>query len=148
MKNTILAVALAASTAAVGATEVSLSAVRDFGVNANGVQAEVRQPITPALGIKARFTHADSIYNRTGIAADYTIGKVGPVQFNVVGGTYYQRTLVEGVNGYGLHVGTNAVYELTPTLELIGSVERNFNQTRINHFNGNTVAIGARYKFQ
>lgn len=131
-------VALSAS-----AGEVTVSAVRDFGLNANGVRVEAQ-----VQGFTLSATRIADQYNRFGVGKELQLFASGPFSVSAGVGVGYQSTLAASdVNGFGLSAGAKAEYKLTKNLSALVGVEQFYGQSRISGFSNTTGTVGMKVSF-
>lgn len=142
MKKLVIAVALASASIAATATEVGVSAVRDFsGADANGHR------ITAGIGgVSLSATHINNRHNRYAVGKDFQVYKLGPVALSAGAAGVYQDT-DKGRDGYGLTLGTKATVGVTKSIDAVLGVERFVGQDRVKQYNGNLVTAGVSFKF-
>lgn len=142
MKKLVIAVALASASVLASATEVGVSAVRDFsGADANGHR------ITAGIaGASLSATRINDRYSRYAVGKDFQVFKLGPVALSAGAAGVYQDT-DKGRDGYGLTLGTKATYAVTKSIDAIVGMERFVGQDRVRQFNGNIVTAGVSFKF-
>lgn len=140
MKKAIIASMLLV-TATAFAGEVSVSGVRDYGVEANGFRVG-----TSVAGLTLTATHIDNIYNRYAVGKDVELTKLGPVALSAGASLSYQDS-ARAKDGYGISVGAKATLPITKQLDLVAGVERFAGQERISRFNGNVGSIALNVKY-
>jgi hypothetical protein len=140
MKKAIIASMLVLTSAAF-AGEFTVSGAYDYTANEQGFRVG-----TSVAGLSLTATHIDNHYNRYAVGKDVELVKIGPVALSAGASVSYQDT-INGVNGYGLSVGTKATLHITKQIDLVASTERFAGQSRVSQFNGNTGTIGLRVKF-
>ena len=146
MKKIIVALALAVAASMAMATEVGVSAVRDYNLSGTGVRATVSADKFYGFKPEASITRMSGVYNRYAIGADYSIGSIGPVNFSGTGSGVYQQT-TNAKSGYGLSVGLVASVPVYKNVTLDATVERFIGQNRISNFNGINTTVGLSAKF-
>lgn len=141
MNKLILATAISLSALTATAADVSVSTVRDFSTDRNGVRVT-----TGVAGFNAGYTHVTDSYNRFSLGKEMQLVKLGKASVAATGTAVYQNS-TNNANGYGLIAGVKAAYPLTKDLELVAGIERFIGQKRVNSYNGNTTVVGVNIKF-
>lgn len=142
MKKILTTLAFVAISGAACATDVSVSAVRDYTLDKNGT----RVALTSGK-ITGSATTISGAYNRYAVSTGVELFQVGPVK---VGGSVagvYQDTSGKAANGYGLTGGLLATVPLAKNISMTAGVERFVGQSRVNAFNGTTASVGVAYRF-
>lgn len=143
MKKLIIATSIMAASLSTMATEVSVSAVRDFNLNANGARVT-----TELSGLKLSATNVDNQYLRLSVGKEFPLVKVGPVSLSAsVSGVSQDSKAVHHSDGYGLALGGKATLAVTKSIDLVASAERFVGQSRVSSYNGNTGTLGLTLKF-
>lgn len=139
MKKIVIASILA--TAAIAASAVEVSAVRDYTVDKNGFRVGAS-----VASVDVTVTHIENTYNRYAVGKSFQVAKVGPVAVSAAVAGVYQDTHT-GQNGYGLTAGAKATIPVTKSIDLVAGVERFVGQARVNQYNGTTGVVGLNVKF-
>lgn len=142
MNKFILATAISLSAITATAADISVSTVRDFTTDRNGVRVT-----TGVAGFNAGYTHVTDSYNRFSVGKEMQLVSLGSASVAATGSAVYQNSSGNHQNGYGLVAGLKAAYPLTKDLELVAGVERFIGQKRVNSYNGNTTVVGVNLKF-
>ena len=146
MKKIIIAAALTTIATISSASEVGISAVRDYASHKDGMRVSASLGQIAGFTPQLSYTSIDKAYDRYAIGGQYTLTSVGPVALAVTGAGVYQNP-VKGVNGYGITGGLKATVSLTKNVELVANAERFAGQNRISASNGTVTSLGANIKF-
>ena len=139
MKKIVIASILA--TAAIAASAVEVSAVRDYTVDKNGFRVGAS-----VASVDVTATHIENTYNRYAVGKSFQVAKVGPVAVSAAVAGVYQDTHT-GQSGYGLTAGAKATLPVTKSVDLVAGVERFVGQERVNQYSGTTGVVGLNVKF-
>lgn len=146
MKKVVLSLVSAMAITSANAMDMSLSHVRDFNLDRNGVRVEASVGqvlgVTPTVGL----TYVDDVYTRYALGTKVEVLKLGNLSVAAVGSGVFQDTKV-GQNGFGLTVGAQASVDLAPRVSLTAGVERFIGHNRVDSFNGGVASVGLNVKF-
>ena len=123
------------------AGELSISQVRDFGLNRNGVEVSA-----PVAGFATNVTHVDNSYNRVGLSKDFGVTS-GKFFASVSPGVAYQRTLDGTSSGYGITLGAKAGVQVSKDVNFHIGVGQFYGQNRVADFSNTTGSVGVTVKF-
>ncbi len=140
-------IALAATTAS--ALEVGVNTSREYvGTNNNGYGVTLGKKYGK-VGLTAgvdRFTKEANDQDRLSLTVGYDAAKLGPVTITPKLGVAHLNNSA-AVDGYALTVGIGGAVPLSKAVDFTVDARRQYGQDRVNAFDGNTVAVGFKYKF-
>ena len=86
--------------------------------------------------------------DRYSVTAGYDVATLGPVTITPkLGVAYLHHSDSAAANGYAMTVGVGASMPLTKQFALTVDAKRQYGQDRVADDNGNSVAVGLKYKF-
>lgn len=148
MKKLVIASILATTAAAVSATEVGVTAARDYaGTDRGAYGVTFGQTVGPVLltaGVDRTQTGVDQ--TRYSLVAGYDVYKVGPVTLSVKGGVAYLDN-AKGADGSALLVGAGASMPVVKNVAATLDLTHQYGQDRVQAFDGNRVTVGLKYSF-
>lgn len=151
MKKIAIASILALATAASMATEIGVTAGRNFaGDNSNAVGVTLTEKLTDKVGVTVGFERTEPnsfVQNRLSASGTYDLFKVGSATVAAKAGVAYLDN-AQATNGWAAAVGLGVDVPLTKTVS--ATVDYRYQealQERVDQFNGANVAFGLKYKF-
>lgn len=148
MKKAFVALAISVAGTAALAADVSVSGVRDYTLDRDGVRvaATASKPVVRNITPTASVTYINDRYTRYAVGGTIPVAQLGAVAVKATAGGVFQDTAV-GANGYGLTAGLQAAVDLSKNVQLTAGVERFVGQSRVNQFNGTVGTVGVALKF-
>jgi opacity protein-like surface antigen len=147
-----LAIASIFSLAAVtaSAVEVGVNGSYDFGGSNErpGAGITVGEKFGK-VGVTAGFDRytKGTDQNKWSLVGSYDVATVAGATVAVKAGAVYLDNAGKTADGYAALVGAGVSYPLTKTVSLTADYRYQAGQTRVDQFNGNSVALGAKYSF-
>jgi opacity protein-like surface antigen len=150
MKKLAIASVLALAAASASAVEVGVNGSYDFG-GANdrpGAGITVGEKFGK-VGVTAGFDRytKGTDQNKWSLVGSYDVATVAGATVAVKAGAVYLDNAGKTADGYAALVGAGVSYPLTKAVSLTADYRYQAGQTRVDQFNGNTVAFGAKYSF-
>ena len=150
MKKLAIASVLALAAVSASAVEVGVNGSYDFG----GANDRPGAGITIGekygkLGVTAGFDRytKGTDQNKWNVMGSYDVATVANTTLAVKAGAMYIDNTGRVADGYAALVGAGASYPLSKTVALTADYRYQAGQSRVNQFNGSTVAFGAKYSF-
>lgn len=151
MKKIVIASVLALSAAASMATELGVTAGRNFaGDNSNAVGVTLSEKLTDKVGVVVGFERTEPNnfeQNRYSATGTYDLFKVGTATVAAKAGVAYLDNR-DVASGWAGTVGLGVDVPLTKTVS--ATIDYRYQeafQERVEQFNGANVAFGLKYKF-
>jgi opacity protein-like surface antigen len=148
MKKILIATLLALSAVTASAVEIGVNGSYDFGVDRPGAGITIGQKYDK-FGITAgfdRYTKGNE-QNKWNLMGSYDVATVAGATVAVKAGAMYIDNMGRVADGYAALVGAGVSYPLTKTVALTADYRYQAGQSRVNTFDGSTVAFGAKYSF-
>jgi opacity protein-like surface antigen len=150
MKKLAIASVLALAAASASAVEVGVNGSYDFG-GANdrpGAGITVGEKFGK-VGVTAGFDRytKGTDQNKWSLVGSYDVATVAGATVAVKAGAMYIDNAGRVADGYAAVVGAGVSYPLNKTVALTADYRYQAGQSRVNSFDGNTVAFGAKYSF-
>jgi len=150
MKKLVIASVLAVAAFSASAVEVGVNGSYDFG-GANdrpGAGITIGQKYNK-FGITAGFDRytKGTDQNKWNLMGSYDVATIAGTTVAVKAGAMYIDNTGKVADGYAALVGAGASYPLSKTVALTADYRYQAGQSRVNQFNGSTVAFGAKYSF-
>lgn len=150
MKNILIASILALTAFSASAVEVGINGSYDMGGSNDrpGAGITVGQKFDK-FGVTAGFDRytKNTDQNKWSLVGSYDVATVAKTTLAVKAGAVYLDNTGRVADGYAAVVGAGASYPLTKTVALTADYRYQAGQSRVNQFNGSTVAFGAKYSF-
>ena len=150
MKKLAIASILALAAVTASAMEVGVNGSYDFG----GSNERPGGGITVGekfgkVGITAGFDRYSkgTDQDKWSLVGSYDVATVAGATVAVKAGAVYLDNAGKTADGYAALVGAGVSYPLTKTVSLTADYRYQAGQTRVDKFNGNSVAFGAKYSF-
>jgi opacity protein-like surface antigen len=150
MKKFAIASLLALAAVSASAVEVGVNGSYDFG----GSNERPGGGITLGqkfgkVGVTAGFDRytKGTDQNKWTLVGSYDVATIGSATVAVKAGAAYLDNAGKTADGYAALVGAGVSYPLTKAVSLTADYRYQAGQTRVDQFNGNTVAFGAKYSF-
>jgi opacity protein-like surface antigen len=101
------------------------------------------------MGVTAGFTRAtkDVDQDKYSLVGSYDVATIAKTTVAVKAGAAYLSNTGNVADGYAALVGVGASYPITKTVSLTADYRYQAGQSRVNQFDGSTVAFGAKYSF-
>jgi len=150
MKKLAIASMLAMAAFSASAVEVGVNGSYDFGGSNDrpGAGITVGQKYDK-FGITAGFDRytKGTDQNKWNLMGSYDVATIAGTTVAVKAGAMYIDNTGKVADGYAALVGAGASYPLSKTVALTADYRYQAGQSRVNQFNGSTVAFGAKYSF-
>lgn len=150
MKKLAIASVLALAAFSASAVEVGINGSYDFGSSNDrpGAGITVGQKYDK-FGITAGFDRytKNTDQNKWSLLGSYDVATIGKTTVAVKAGAVYLDNTGRVADGYAAVVGAGVSYPLTKTVALTADYRYQAGQSRVNSFDGSTVAFGAKYSF-
>jgi len=150
MKKFAIASLLALAAVSASAVEVGVNGSYDFGGSNErpGAGITVGEKFGK-VGVTAGFDRytKGTDQNKWSLVGSYDVATVGTATVAVKAGAVYLDNAGKTADGYAALVGAGVSYPLTKTVSLTADYRYQAGQTRVDQFNGNSVAFGAKYSF-
>ena len=150
MKKLAIASVLALAAVSASAVEVGVNGSYDFG----GANDRPGAGITIGekygkMGVTAGFDRytKNTDQNKWSLVGSYDVAIVAGATVAVKAGAVYLDNAGRVADGYAALVGAGASYPLSKTVALTADYRYQAGQSRVNSFDGGTVAVGAKYSF-
>jgi opacity protein-like surface antigen len=150
MKKLAIASLLALAAVSASAVEVGVNGSYDFG----GSNERPGGGVTLGekfgkFGVTAGFDRYTKgmDQNKWSLVGSYDVATVAGTTLAVKAGGAYIDNSGKGTDGYAALVGAGASYPITKDIALTADYRYQAGQSRINQYNGSTVAFGAKYSF-
>jgi opacity protein-like surface antigen len=150
MKKFAIASLLALAAVSASAVEVGVNGSYDFG----GSNERPGGGITLGqkfgkVGVTAGFDRytKGTDQNKWTLVGSYDVATIGTTTVAVKAGAAYLDNTGKTADGYAALVGAGVSYPLTKAVSLTADYRYQAGQTRVDQFNGSTVAFGAKYSF-
>jgi opacity protein-like surface antigen len=150
MKKIAIATLLALAAVSASAVEIGVNGSYDFG-GANdrpGAGITVGQKFDK-FGVTAGFDRytKGTDQNKWSLVGSYDVATIGKTTVAVKAGAMYIDNTGRVADGYAALVGAGVSYPLSKTVALTADYRYQAGQSRVNSFDGSTVAFGAKYSF-
>ena len=150
MKKLAIATVLALAAFSASAVEVGVNGSYDFGSSNDrpGAGITLGQKYGK-MGVTAgfdRYTKGNE-QNKWSLVGSYDVATIAKTTVAVKAGAVYLDNMSRVSNGYAALVGAGVSYPLTKTVALTADYRYQAGQSRVNQFDGSTVAFGAKYSF-
>jgi len=101
------------------------------------------------MGVTAGFTRAtkDVDQDKYSLVGSYDVATIAKTTVAVKAGAAYLSNTGNVADGYAALVGVGASYPITKAVSLTADYRYQAGQSRVNQFDGSTVAFGAKYSF-
>ena len=101
------------------------------------------------MGVTAGFNRAtkDVDQDKWSLVGSYDVATIAKTTVAVKAGAVYLANTGNVADGYAAVVGAGVSYPLTKTVALTADYRYQAGQSRVNQFDGSTVAFGAKYSF-
>ena len=150
MKNILIASMLALAAFSASAVEVGVNGSYDMGGSNDrpGAGITLGQKFNK-FGVTAGFDRytKNTDQNKWSLVGSYDVATVANTTLAVKAGAVYLDNTGRVADGYAALVGAGASYPLSKTVALTADYRYQAGQSRVNQFNGSTVAFGAKYSF-
>jgi opacity protein-like surface antigen len=150
MKKLAIATVLALAAFSASALEVGVNGSYDFGGSNDrpGAGITIGQKYDK-FGITAGFDRytKGTDQNKWNLMGSYDVATIAGTTVAVKAGAMYIDNTGRVADGYAALVGAGASYPLSKTVALTADYRYQAGQSRVNQFNGSTVAFGAKYSF-
>ena len=150
MKKIAIASVLALAAFSASAVEVGVNGSYDFGSSNDrpGAGITIGEKFGK-MGVTAgfdRYTKGNE-QNKWSLVGSYDVATIAKTTIAVKAGAVYLDNMGRVSDGYAALVGAGASYPLTKTVALTADYRYQAGQSRVNSFDGSTVAFGAKYSF-
>ena len=150
MKKLAIASVLALAAFSASAVEVGVNGSYDFGSSNDrpGAGITIGEKFGK-MGVTAgfdRYTKGNE-QNKWSLVGSYDVATIAKTTIAVKAGAVYLDNMGRVSDGYAALVGAGASYPLTKTVALTADYRYQAGQSRVNSFDGSTVAFGAKYSF-
>ena len=150
MKNILIASILAMAAFSANAVEVGVNGSYDFGspTERPGAGVTVGQKFGK-VGVTAGFDRYTKTtdQDKYSLVGSYDVATVAKTTVAVKAGAAYLSNTSGVADGYAALVGVGASYPITKAVSLTADYRYQAGQSRVNQFDGSTVAFGAKYSF-
>ena len=150
MKNILIASILALAAFSASAVELGVNGSYDFGAPTERAGAGITiGEKFGKFGVTAgfdRYTNTTD-QDKYSLVGSYDVATVAGATVAVKAGAAYLSNTGGVADGYAALVGVGASYPLTKTVALTADYRYQAGQSRVNQFDGSTVAFGAKYSF-
>ena len=126
-------------------TEYGITVGEKFGrvgITAGVARSNGGTPVTVATD----GPYKDQVQDRYSLVAGYDITKMGRITITPTLGVAYLNN-ARDTDGYAMTVGIGASVPVTKQISLTADYARQYGQDRVNQFDGNRIAVGAKYRF-
>lgn len=150
MKKLAIASLLALAAFSASAVEIGVNGSYDFGGTNDrpGAGVTLGQKYGK-FGVTAGFDRytKDTDQNKWSLVGSYDVVTIAGATVAVKAGAAYLDNAGRVADGYAALIGAGVSYPLTKTVSLTADYRYQAGQSRVNQFNGDTVAFGAKYSF-
>jgi opacity protein-like surface antigen len=150
MKKIAIASVLALAAFSASAVEVGVNGSYDFGSSNDrpgaGITIGEKFGKTGVTAGFDRYTKGNE-QNKWSLVGSYDVATIAKTTIAVKAGAVYLDNMGRVSDGYAALVGAGASYPLTKTIALTADYRYQAGQSRVNSFDGSTVAFGAKYSF-
>jgi opacity protein-like surface antigen len=150
MKKLAIASVLALAAMSASAVEVGVNGTYSWGgpVDRPGAGITVGEKFGK-MGVTAGFNRAtkDVDQDKWSLVGSYDVATIAKTTVAVKAGAAYLANTGNVADGYAALVGAGVSYPLTKTVALTADYRYQAGQSRVNQFDGSTVAFGAKYSF-
>ena len=150
MKNILIASILALAAFSASAVELGVNGSYDFGAPTERAGAGItigekfgKFGVTAGLDRYTKTTDQD----KYSLVGSYDVATIATTTVAVKAGAVYLSNTSGVSDGYAALVGAGVSYPLTKTVALTADYRYQAGQSRVNQFDGSTVAFGAKYSF-
>lgn len=150
MKKLAIATVLALAAFSASAVEVGVNGSYDFGsaTDRPGAGFTIGEKFGK-FGVTAGFDRYTKTtdQDKYSLVGSYDVATIAKTTVAVKAGAAYISNTGNVADGYAALVGVGASYPLTKTVSLTADYRYQAGQSRVNSFDGSTVAFGAKYSF-
>ena len=150
MKKLAIASLLALAAVSASAVEVGVNGSYDFGGSNDrpGAGVTLGQKYGK-FGVTAGFDRytKGTDQDKYSLVGSYDVATIATATVAVKAGAAYISNTGNVADGYAALVGAGVSYPLTKTVALTADYRYQAGQSKVNQFNGSTVALGAKYSF-
>ena len=148
MKKIAIASLLALAAFSASAVEVGVNGSYDFDSSRPGAGVTVGEKFGK-FGVTAGFDRytKGTDQDKFSLVGSYDVATIAKTTVAVKAGAAYLSNTGNVADGYAALVGVGASYPLTKTVALTADYRYQAGQSKVNQFNGSTVALGAKYSF-
>ena len=150
MKKIAIATLLALAAVSASAVEIGVNGSYDFGGSNDrpGAGITIGQKYNK-FGVTAGFDRytKGTDQNKWSLIGSYDVATVASATVAVKAGAAYIDNAGKTQDGYAALVGAGVSYPLTKDVALTADYRYQAGQSKINQFDGSTVAFGAKYSF-
>lgn len=150
MKKLAIASVLALAAFSASAVEVGVNGSYDMGGSNDrpGAGITIGQKYDK-FGITAGFDRytKGTDQNKWSLVGSYDVATIAKTTLAVKAGAVYLDNSGKSADGYAALVGAGASYPITKDIALTADYRYQAGQSRVNQYNGSTVAFGAKYSF-
>ncbi len=150
MKKLAIASLLAVAAFSASAVEVGVNGSYDFGspTERPGAGITLGQKFGK-MGVTAGFDRYTKTtdQDKWSLVGSYDVATISNATVAVKAGAAYLSNTGSVADGYAAVVGAGVSYPLTKTVALTADYRYQAGQSRVNQFDGSTVAFGAKYSF-
>ena len=150
MKKLAIASLLAVAAFSASAVEVGVNGSYDFGspTERPGAGVTLGQKFGK-MGVTAGFDRYTKTtdQDKWSLVGSYDVATISNATVAVKAGAVYLANTGNVADGYAALVGAGVSYPITKTVALTADYRYQAGQSRVNQFDGSTVAFGAKYSF-
>jgi opacity protein-like surface antigen len=150
MKKLAIASLLAVAAFSASAVEVGVNGSYDFGspTERPGAGVTLGQKFGK-MGVTAGFDRYTKTtdQDKWSLVGSYDVATISNATVAVKAGAVYLANTGKVADGYAALVGAGVSYPLTKTVALTADYRYQAGQSRVNQFDGSSVAFGAKYSF-
>ena len=150
MKKLAIASVLALAAFSASAVEVGVNGSYDFGspTERPGAGITIGQKFGK-MGVTAGFDRYTKTtdQDKYSLVGSYDVATIAKTTVAVKAGAVYLANTGNVADGYAAVVGAGVSYPITKTVALTADYRYQAGQSRVNQFDGSTVAFGAKYSF-
>ena len=150
MKNILIASVLALAAVSASAVEIGVNGGYSWGGPIDRPSAGITLGEKfGKMGVTAGFTRAtkDVDQDKYSLVGSYDVATIAKTTVAVKAGAAYISNTGNVADGYAALVGVGASYPITKAVSLTADYRYQAGQSRVNQFDGSTVAFGAKYSF-
>ena len=150
MKNILIASFLALAAFSANAVEVGVNGTYTWGgpIDRPGAGFTIGEKFGK-MGVTAGFNRATkgTDQDKYSLVGSYDVATIANTTVAVKAGAAYISNTGNVADGYAALVGVGASYPITKAIALTADYRYQAGQSRVNQFDGSTVAFGAKYSF-
>jgi opacity protein-like surface antigen len=150
MKKIAIATLLAVAAFSASAVEVGINGSYDYGspTQRPGAGITIGEKYGK-LGVTAGFDRyqKSTDQDKWSLVGSYDVATIAKATVAVKAGAVYLDNAGRVADGYAALVGAGVSYPLSKTVALTADYRYQAGQSRVNSFDGGTVAVGAKYSF-